>query len=275
MNNFTLSTLTHKVADSIQLRKRQKIVIATILTTLGFIISTQTINIVFQRYYFIVEVTVFAYMMALWALWEKMTIQRAIVVFILPTLFVLAMTGFYFLLPIYWITRLPVVIVFGLAYYSLLLSQNVFNVAASRSIPLYRAASTVSLIFTLITAFFLFNVVFAFKLSFYFNAIVIFIISFALFLQSLWTVELGNVRKGELLYSGVLSLVMAEMAAVLSFLPLEPTIWSLFLSAVLYILLGIVMEFLRERLTNQIVWEYVGVGIIVFLFSILATSWGG
>jgi len=155
------------------------------------------------------------------------------------------------------------------------LSQNVFNVAASRAIPLYRAASTVSFLFTLITAFFLFNVVFAYNLAFYWNMLIVFLISFPLILQSLWTIELGSISKVVMLHSLVLSLVIAEMALSLSFWPLAPTIWSLFLSTTFYILLGMSTEYLRERLTRRIVLEYTGVGIVVLIISFFATTWGG
>src|SRR5258708_6083697 len=240
------------------LTKRQKIIIASFLITIG-LLSTQTTSAFFLRYKFILGLGVLAYLLALWALWEGMTRLKAVVLLVLPTLFTLAVSSFYFLLPIRWLTRLPVAIIFGLSFYSLMLSQNVFNVAAIRTIPLYRAASTVSFLFTLVTAFFLFNVVFAFNLPFYWNALAVFLISFPLILQLLWSIEMEYISSTVLTYSFVLSLIVVEGALALSFWPVVPTIWSLTLSTIIYVISGIALEQLRERLNRRIALEYLGV----------------
>ena len=58
----------------------------------------------------------------------------------LPTLFTAAVGLFYFLLPVRWLTRLPVVILYSIGIYALLLTENIYNVAAERTIALFRAA---------------------------------------------------------------------------------------------------------------------------------------
>lgn len=257
----------------LNISKRQKIIIAAILITIG-LLSTQFVNFFFISYRLIIILGVFAYLLSLWALWESMSKLKAVVLMILPTMFTIAVASFYFLLPIRWLTRIPVAFLFGLSFYSLLLSQNVFNVAAQRTIPLYRAASTVSFLFTLITAFFLFNVVFALKLPFYLNTVAVFLISFPLILQILWSVGMEKVDTTILVYSGVLSLLVGESALALSFWPVAPTIWSFSLSVIIYVVLGIICEFIRDRLSKRITWEYLGVGGGLLLFSSLVTTWG-
>lgn len=258
----------------LQLSKRQRIVIAATLITIG-LLSTQTINFQLLRYRFIIGLSFLAYLLSLWALKDGITKFKAIVLLILPTLFTLGVVSFYFLLPVRWLTRLPVALMFGLSFYSLLLSQNVFNVAAQRTIPLYRAASTVSFLFTLVTAFFLFNVVFSFKLFFYWNFILTFLISFPLILQILWAIQMDKLTPQILIYTFVLSLVVGELSLALSFWPVIPTVLSLTLSTVLYVLLGITSHFLRGRINTRLVLEYLGVGVTVFLFTLFSTSWVG
>lgn len=253
------------------LNKRQKIIVASILITIG-LLSTQFVNFFFISYRLIIALGIFAYLISLWALWEGMNKVKAVVLMILPTMFTVAVASFYFLLPIRWLTRLPVVFIFGFSFYSLLLSQNVFNVAAQRTIPLYRASSTVSFLFTLITAFFLFNVVFALKLPFYWNAAATVIISFLLILQILWSIKMEKVNSTIIVYGAILSILVGESALALSFWPVVPTIWSLSLSVIIYVMLGIVTEFMRERLSKKNTWEYIGVGGGVILFCSLVTA---
>jgi len=245
------------------LNKRQKIIVATVVVTVG-LLSTQLVDFNL-RFRFLLGLSVLTYLISLWALKEGIDKLKAVLILILPTLFTLAVASFYFLLPIRWLTRLPVAIIFGLSFYLLLLSQNVFNVAAVRTIPLYRAASTVAFLFTLITSFFLFNVVFAFNLLFFINAILVFTISFPLILHMLWSLEMEErLNLSIISHSLILSLSLAEIALVLSFWPMVTIIWSLTLSSLIYVLLGLSTSYLRGKLSNRILWEYLGIGIIIF-----------
>jgi hypothetical protein len=256
------------------LTKRQKIVIASVLIALGMLLI-QTVSFFVLRYRLVLTLSFFAFILSLWALWEGMTKTKAIVLLILPTFFALGVSSFYFLLPVRWLTRLPVAVLFGLSFYSLLLSQNVFNVASVRTIPLYRAASTVTFLFTLITAFFLNNVVFALDQPFFFNGIIVALLSFPLILQVLWSIQMENITFAILVYSGILSLIIGECAMALSFWPVVPTIWSLMLCTMMYVLLGLTMEIYRERLSRRVVWEYLAIGVVVLIFGTLVTTWGG
>ena len=79
------------------------------------------------------------------------------------------MTGvalFYFLLPVRWLTRLPVLAIFGISMYLLFLTQNIYNIAAIRTIQLLRAAHAVGFLFTIVSAFLIYNVIFALHLPF-------------------------------------------------------------------------------------------------------------
>ncbi len=256
------------------LSKRQKIVAAAILITIG-LVSTQITTVFSVRSRFIIGLSLIAYLVSFWALREGLTKLKAIVLLLLPMMFVLAVSSFYFLLPNRWLTRIPVALVFGMAFYCLLLAQNVFNVAAIRTIPLYRAASTVAFLFTLITSFFLYNVIFSLKMPFYWNALATTLISFPLILQILWSIEMERLTGQIILYSVILSIVMGESALALSFWPVAPTIWSLSLATILYTILGVITQLLKERLNRQVAWEYIGIALGILIFSVLSTSWTG
>ncbi len=259
----------------VQLNKRQKIIIASVLVTIGLIVSTQTTSFLYAKFRLIFVLGIIGYLLSLWALWEGMSKTKAIILLILPTFYTISVASFYFLLPVRWLTRLPVAFLFSVSFYTLLLSQNVFNVASLRTIPLYRAASTSSFVFTIITAFFLYNVIFAFNLPFYLNGVVVLLLSFLLILQVLWSVKMENITGQMITYSFILGLLIGEGAVALSFWPVAPTIWSLALSTYMYILLGIVNDFLRERLNKKNIKEYIFVGVFILTFSFLVTSWSG
>lgn len=256
-----------------QLTKREKIVIVSIVLSLG-LLSTQLVPF-YLTYRFIIGLTILAYCLSLWALWEEMNRQKAILLLILPTLFTLAISSYYFLLPVRWLTRLPVAFLFGITFYFLLLSQNVFNVASSRTIPLYRVASTTILILTLITAYLLFNVLFSFNMLFVFNGLGIFILCIPLILQMMWSIKMERLNSLIIVYTLILSLLVSELGIILSFWPISKSMVSLVLATGLYMVLGISTHTFRERLNRGVVWEYVGWGVLIFLIAIFATSWRG
>lgn len=259
---------------NLDLNKRQKIIITSVLVTFG-LLSTQMVDFNL-RFRLIALLAICSYLLSLWALWTGIDKVKAFVLMVLPTFYTLAVVSFYFLLPVRWVTRLPVVIFFGLSFYLVLLSQNVFNVAAIRTIPLYRAASTAAFLFTLITAFFIYNVIYAFNLIAFWNGALVFLISYPLILQILWSIEMEEKISGSLLVqSFVLSLVLAEVGLVLSFWPIPTTMWALALASVMYVALGLTTQFLRNRLSGRVVTEYLTIGMIVLIISFLTSTWTG
>lgn len=256
------------------LNKRQKIIITSAILTIG-LLSTQLVDFNL-RFKFIAGLAVLSYTLSLWSLWEGLNKTKAFILLLLPVFFTVALASFYFLLPVRWLTRLPVALLFGLTFYLLLLAQNVFNVASIRTIPLYRAASTAAFLFTLLSAFFIFNVVFAFNLLFLWNGVAVVVISFPLILQILWTLTMEDkISPSIIIQSLILSFVLGELALSFSFWPMPTTIWSLSLSSSMYVLLGLTTQVLRGRPDRRVVWEYLGIGAVVLIISFLTTSWTG
>ncbi len=243
--------------------KRQKIITAAVLLSVC-LLFTQMVP-VYLRYQFIVSMVLLTYALSLWSLWEGLTRTKALLLMILPIAFTLAMASYYFLLPVRWLYRLPVAVAFGLTFYTLLLSQNVFNVASIRTIPLYRAASTAAFVLTLVTASLLFNVLFSFQWPFWQNGLAVMAISFPLVLQVIWSIEMEGLTSVELMYSLVISLIMGELAVVFSFWPVSNAIASVLLTTTLYTGLGITTDMLRDRLNSNIIRGYLWAGAVVFV----------
>lgn len=260
----------------LHLNKRRKIIIAAAVLTIG-LLSTQLVDFNI-RFRFLTGLAILSYILSVWALFEGLSITKAIVLMILPTSFTLSVASFYFLLPIRWLTRLPVAFGFGLVFYLLLLAQNVFNVASLRTIPLYRAASTASFLFTLLSAFFLYDVIFAFNLYFLWSGLVVFLVSFPLILQVLWSIKMEEkIGAAIVVQSFILSLVLGEFALSFSFWPFakNSVMWAMSLSSAMYVFLGLATSELRGKISRRVVTEYVVIGMVVFLVSFLTTSWTG
>ncbi len=258
---------------NLKIRKRQKIIIASFILSLG-LLSTQLVPF-YLTYSFIAGLAVLAFVLSIAALWEGLNRLKALVLMILPTLFTLAVASYYFLLPGRFLTRFSVAFLFGLIFYTLLLSQNVFNVASIRTIPLYRVASTTVFVLTLITAYLLFNVLFSLDLPFIGNGVGALLISFPLILQIIWSIEMEGLSGVVWVYSAILSLVVGEVALVLSFWPISNSMASLVLSTIMFITMGISTHTLRERLNRGMVIEYLAWGVLIFLVATLTTSWTG
>ena len=256
------------------LSKRQKIITASVLVSLG-LLSTQLVDFNL-RFRFIAGLGVLAGALSLWALWEGLNLTKGLVLLILPTFFTVAVASFYFLLPVRWLTRLPVAFLFGLFFYLLLLSQNVFNVASIRTIPLYRAASTATFLFTLLSAFFIYNVIYAFNQLFLWNGVAVALVSFPLILQTFWSLEMEDrINLPIIVSSLILAGVLGELAVSFSFWPMANTIWSLSLSSAMYVLVGITTQILRAREDHRRIWEYLVIGGVALLVGFILTSWTG
>lgn len=249
--------------------KRQKIVFTAIIISLGFILITQPVNVLFKRYYLVIVLGLFAYILTLFSLWKGMTPAKAILLLILPTLYVISFPAFYFLFKyVRWLTRLPVAVFFGISFYWLILSQNILNVASDRAIPLYRAASTANFIYTIFTFILIVSIIFSLNLPFLWNGIIVAVVSFPLSLQSLWSIKMEKLDSQIIVYSFVISLILGESALALSFWPQASLVSALYVNSINYIFLGILSEYLRDRLRKKVILEYsqIGAGLMLIIF---------
>jgi hypothetical protein len=195
---------------------------------------------------------------------------------ILPVAFTISVGFFWFLLPTSWLSRIPVIIVFGLGIYALALTSNIYTVAAMRTIALFRAARGVGFLLTLVTMFFIFDTIISLRISILLTSIFVSISSFFLYLQGFWSVTLDERFSKRLFVKTLISSVMmGEYAASIYFWPVTVVVGSLFLTVVAYVLLGLGQAKLEGRLFKQTVREYLVVGAVVFIVMFFSTHWGG
>lgn len=254
--------------------KRQKFVSATVLLTFGLLVTQLLYSDL--RFLIIGSLAGVAYLLSAWALKEDLSGIEWFTLLALPFLYTLAVGFSYFLLPVRWITRLPVAVLFGVGMYALLLTENIYNVAAVRTIQLLRAAHAVGFLITLITAFLLFQTFLTFHLPYWSNFLGIFLISLPLVLQALWAIELEEgITKNVAILSLFYSLIVAEIALSFSFWPVNISLLTLFLVATIYSLLGVGQQYLIGRLTRKTIIEFFLVPLFIFLILIIGSRWGG
>lgn len=254
--------------------KRSQFVIVTLLLTLG-LMFTQLVPDDW-RYPMAAVLSLSAYFLSAIALREDLKNIEWISLLTLPTLFTAAVTLFYFLLPARWLTRVPVVVLYSVGMYALLLTENIYNVAAERTIALLRAAHSVGFLLTIITYFLLVQTVLAFRFPFFMNAAFIGVISLLLVFQSLWAIVLENpVSKRVWHITYIVSAVLAEIGWVFSFWPTQTTLTVLFLTTGFYGCVGMAQQYLVEKLYKKTVIEFFSLTTIVFVIVLFATRWRG
>lgn len=211
-----------------------------------------------------------------WSLKEGLGRNMTLLTLILPTLFTLGVGVFWFLLPTNLLTRVPVLIMYGVGIYVLCLTMNIYTVSASvRTIALLRAARGVGFVLTLLTAFLVFDAIFSLRVFVAINALLVLIFTFPLFLQGFWAVELPEKFSKEVVVLSLVSaLVCAQVIAALYFWPVTVVVGSLFLTATFYVLLGLGQSKLEGRLFSQTVREYLLLALFVFIGMFFATRWG-
>ncbi len=263
-----------KLKIKLKIDKRKKFFITACLLAVGLL--TIQLSGIEWRYWAILLLGIATYFLSAWSLSEGLNGVEWLTVLALPVLFTVGVSLFYFLTPVLWLARLPLIFLYGVGLYGLLLTENIFSVAAIRTIQLLRSAHAVSFLLTLVTSFFLYNVVLSFRETPWFNFLLIFSISLPVFLQGLWCINLEEKLTARIwLYSLGSALVLGEIALVFSFWPVTVAVGSLSLTTSLYILLGLIQHYFSERLFRRTINEYIGVGIAILIVIFLTTHWGG
>ena len=257
-----------------KIEKRQKFLLSAFLLSAGLLL-VQLTNLSW-RYEAIFFLSVLTYLLSAWSLIEGLNGVEWLTVLVLPLLFTTGVGLFYFLVPSGWLTRVPVIILYGVGIYVLLLIENIFSVAAIRTIQLLRSAQAVGFLMTLVTSFFIYNTILSFRAGPWFNSILIFVFSLPLVLQGLWCINLEEKLTPRLwLFTLVLALVQAEVSLAFSFWPVSVAVGSLAPATALYLSLGLAQHHLSQRLFSKTINEYLSVGVVVFLVIFLTTHWGG
>jgi len=255
-----------KISFLFNISKRQKFIISVIILSLILFFSEHLFGKggVYMAFLlsFLTDLFVF------WAIRKDLKDNLSLQVFILPLFYSLACALFYFLVPARFLTRIGMSLLYAFGLYSLLLSENIFIVSSIRTIALLSSARTVSFIVTLLSYFFMANVILSLHLNIFITLLFIFAFSFPLILHSIWTHTLEGDFRSHLEWVLLITVCIVETALMLWFWPTTPTIIGLFLTCLFYILVGISQVWLDRRLFKGVMWEYVWVTVIVFLVFI-------
>lgn len=256
------------------LSKRQQFVIITFLLTAGLVL-TQLVG-TDMRYPLVAGLSLATYLFAAFGLREDLRGIEWITLLTLPSLFTAALASFYFLLPVRWLTRVPIAVLYAIAMYALLLTENIYNVAADRTIALLRAAHSVGFLLTLGTYFLLVQTILAFRLPFYLNALLVVVVTWMLSFQAIWSSVLEErVSRRVIQLSIVITLILAEIVWILSFWPTSTTLQALFATTSFYSVVGMAQLYVVEKLYKKNVIEFFSVNFIVFVIVMITTHWRG
>ncbi|MEK7160085.1 MAG: hypothetical protein AAB702_01225 [Patescibacteria group bacterium] len=251
--------------------KRQKFIFSVIFLSLGLFIAEHFLGKSGLYIVFILSFlsAVFLYIGLREDLKDNFTPQ----VFVLPFLYSLSVGLFYLLVPARFITRIAMTSLYALGLYSLYLSQNIFIVSSIRTIQLLASARTVSLVLTLLSYFFISNVVFSFHINVFITLALIFIYTFIIVLQAIWVHTLEKNPFAQIFWVLSLTICLSEIALFLWFGPSSPTVAALFLTAIFYVLIGLSHAWFDKRLFRSVILEYFWITVISFIFLVTFTNW--
>lgn len=249
------------------LRRREKFVLASIFLSMGLAI-VQYVPLEWRM----VAIGIFSlvvYFFSALVLSEDLNFYEWFTILPLPALYAGAVGWFYFLLPEHFLSRLVILGLFALGMYAIYLTANIFSVAKGRTVQLLYAAHASSLIFTLLISFMVSSTIFSLGLPLYLIIPALALVHFILIFMVAWSVNLKKKDfKLELILSGLLTWLVVELSTALSFFPLKPWHFALFIMILVYIGLGVIHSYLQERLFEKTLKEYVLVavfGLVVFL----------
>jgi len=259
----------------IELSKRQQFIVITAVLTI-ILILTQLISIEYIRYPLVVLLAGLTYIGSAFGLREDLKGVEWFTLLIPITLYSAAIALFYFLLPARWLTRIPVAFLYAVGLYGCLLTQNIYNVAANRTIALLRAARSVGFLLTILTYYLLTLTILSFRSYPIINSFWIGIIGWLHIFPALWSVELTEKASGKVISISIaLAVVLAELSWAFSMWPMPTTMIALLLSSVIYSTVGMAQEYLSQKLYKKTIIEFVSVCVIVFIAAILTTRWRG
>jgi len=272
--------------------KHQRYILSTLMLTI-MLMGVYWIDLDY-RYYLIGIMSLAAGALTWWSMKEAARGLTRWMIMILPIMFTIGAGMTTFLLPdtipsiwmlnldpnlgwwLAWLIRSIFWIAYFLSIYFMFSTQNIIAVSAIRTIPLVRAARSVGFTLTLVAGYLLYNAVWSFRLPYYYNFLLVLLVTFPLLLQGLWVVRLEDrLSKHVLFASLILAMLISQIALILSFWPLIVSIASICLATALYVLLGLYQYYLMRRLFRQEIVSYNTIGLVVFITMIFFTSWRG
>ncbi len=253
------------------INKRQRFIFSVIFLSLGLFIAELVLGK--SGIYIVMGLSVLTVILLYLSLRQDLRGNFTPQTFILPFMYSLGVGLFYLLVPARFLTRIGMTAFYALGLYSLFLSQNIFTVSSIRTIQLLSGARTVSLVLTLVSYFFISNVVFSFHINVFITLALVFAYTFLFVMQAIWVYTLEKSPFTQIFWVLSLSVSLAEIALFLWLGPSSPTVSGLFLTAIFYVLTGLTQAWFEKRLFRSVILEYFWVTAISFLFLIVFTNW--
>jgi len=249
------------------MRRREKFVVASVLLSLA--LGVQYVSLEY-RYAAVALFGLVSYLVSAWALVDDLQPYEWATIIPLPSFYSMSVGLFYFLLPENIVSRFMILGLFGVGMYALYLTANIFSVAKGRTIQLLHAAHAVGTLFSVLTSLLFLNTIFSLHLPWYLTGLLVGLTHAPLTFLSLWSVRLESKIESDILQLTTLfSLLLFEMGLVFSFLPFSVWYSALFIMSFFYIGLGILHNYLQERLFENTLFEYLlvagFVGLIFFI----------
>ncbi|GIW63568.1 MAG: hypothetical protein KatS3mg091_370 [Patescibacteria group bacterium] len=249
----------------LKIRKRYRVVISSVLLTLIFLYST-----FYQREYYLFFLFIFlvsAYLLTFFAILESINGIEWFMLFLMPVMISLSFYLFYFLFPGRWLTRFPFMVIFGLSIYAILLANNILNTTVEKNIQLYRAGFAINFLLINVVAFLCGVIIYSLYRGPLFIATAVFLLSFVLAYQFVWSVQLGdNFGLGQLLTALIIAVLTTEVAVLASLIPISEVFFGIFLSSFLYFIAGHIYLLLEQKLYPETTREF---KIVIFLLLII------
>jgi len=255
------------------LSKRERLIFSVIVLSLGLFIAEHLLGK--SGIFTVFTIAILTDLLLFLSLKSDLKENTFLQIFILPFFFSLSFGLFYFLVPGRYLTRIFTTSLYAIGLYSLFLSENIFTVSSIRTIALLSSARTVSFVITLVSYFFLSNVLFSLHIQLIPFLILLSLFSFPLVVYSIWTYTLEKNLFQNIYWSWVLAFVLVEVGSILWFWPSTPTVLAIFLTGVFYTTVGISQVWFEKRLFKSVMWEYIWVSSIVLIALLLFTSWAG
>jgi len=255
------------------LSKRERFIFSVIILSLGLFISEHLLGK--SGVFTIFTLAILTDILLLLSLYHDFKENYSWQIFILPFFFSLAFGLFYFLVPVRYLTRIFTTTLYGVGLYSLFLSENIFTVSSIRTIALLASARTVSFIITLVSYFFLSNVLFSLHLNFFLHILFLASYTVPLVVHSIWSHTFEKKISESARWASILSLILLEVGSLVWFWPSTPTVLAIFMTGVFYTTIGLSQVWLDKRLFKNVMWEYIWVAAVVFISLLVFTSWTG
>ena len=274
------------------LTKRQKIALTVTALSLA-LLYLPTIGLAIYRQLWVFGILVSSYLLSLWSLSTPRLKDKTqspignllhydlngvelITMFVLPVLLSASFALFFLIFLPTLLPRILLIGSFAFSLYIILLSENIFNVSAVRSIPLLRAAQTVGYLSTLFVSFAFYSLLFSMGFDSWMIGLIVMASGTVLFAQAFWQIELKETLSNDLINAALVGgLAIGQIAVMLTFWPLRPLGAGLALTTIVYVVLGLLQHQIKDKLNVRTAREYLIVGVAVFLLLILITNWPG